>query len=218
MSVTLFRLGLSRPAGVSALRSTSILIERYPCAPFALLSLRFSSSRPPAEESKGGDEGHEYSSSYRVLSLYRKLLRQASRLPEAKNERADAIARIKKGFREARDEKSPERVQELLKKATSQLSYLRIVTPKHSLADESNVVGASSKRGGGKQRWVWHNGELVSAEDLARDGKGPFNSANNAGVNAPLDSNDVRRHVANLRRFQFMGDKRIGPPPKGLLG
>jgi Complex 1 protein (LYR family) len=168
-----------------------------------------STSAASNEDTKQDDAGPN-----RVLSLYRKLLRQASRLPEKQNERADALSKIKAGFREARDERSPEKVNELIKRATSQLSYLRIVTPKDR--DPEADKATSSK--GGKQRWIWHNGELVSADALQKDGSSPFNSASNAGVNPPLDSNDVRRHVANLQRFQFMGSQRVGPPPKGLFG
>ncbi len=135
----------------------------------------------------------------RVLSLYRRLLRHAGRLPAA--ERAPAVQQIRDSFRAGKAETSPERVAEMVADAQKRLGYLRIVTPR--LAGDDEGVAAANAKNAGRQRYVvGQGGDLVPVDEAGGGGGGSGRGATSAGVHS-LDPQDVKRHHANLRRFQF---------------
>lgn len=139
----------------------------------------------------------------RVTSVYRRLLRHARRLPAA--DKAQALQQIKGAFRAGRGETSPDKIAEMLSDAHKRLGYLRIVTPKLA-GDEGGIFEANAKSSGKQRYIVGQGGDLLPVDDVAgAAGRG----ATNAGVHS-LDSQDVKRHVSNLRRFHFQ-DRPAGP-------
>lgn len=65
-----------------------------------------------------------------TLSMYKNLLKFASRLP--KDKKADSVSRIRQEFRQHSAVHDANRIEELLKHAQSTLGYLKIVTPRRS--------------------------------------------------------------------------------------
>merc|ERR1740130_959836 len=82
-----------------------------------------------------------------TLTVYRRMLRLARRLPSAS--RLETLDRIRDEFRTG-SQADPERRKILLQEAAEHIDYLKIVTPKS---------GRDPQRG--KVKWVMRNGKLV---------------------------------------------------------
>lgn len=88
--------------------------------------------------------------------------------------------------------------------AHKKLGYLKVVTPR--LPTDS-----AADAGGGARRFVMDaTGHLVDVTDDASASTGP-----GAVRNPGIDADQLRRHQANLRRYQFMD--RPGGVPRGPL-
>lgn len=120
--------------------------------------------------------------------MYRKLLSVAARLPAAK--RADQIQMIKLEFRRNHQEHDPARIDELLKRANSNLGYLRIVTPRRA-AEQQGVTRI-----------------VFGDADPARPAKAVSNWT---GRN--MDPDSVKRHYNSLKRAGFSDNRSV----KGAL-
>ncbi|TDH69431.1 hypothetical protein CCR75_008953 [Bremia lactucae] len=121
--------------------------------------------------------------------LYKKLLRMAQNLPAPK--RQSSIDQIRREFR-CHENLTDSKVSELIERAQSSLSYLKIITPR----TESHT---------GIQRFVYRNGKRVSATEFeAKEGEP-----------ARWKTQDIKaglkRHHQLLRRQHFM-DRKGGPP------
>ena len=162
-----------------------------------------------------------------ALSLFRRMLRLAGRLPAA--DRAPTVTKIRAAFRENRSETSAERcvtrrraqplastvptahvaplatprsVRELLEVAQQKLGYLRVVTPRR--ADDDELLGV-----GGARRYVVHDGRVVEVDagaGAAGDDRGRPAVKNWGAGN--MDPDSVRRHEGLMRRFRF--EDRVG--------
>ncbi len=139
-----------------------------------------------------------------VLSTYRRLLVQASRLPNAE-EAARARAAIRGGFRAGAGERDAAAAGALLADARSRLSFLRMRTPRQvgdgEAARGGGAAAAATVRGGG--RFVVRGGVVTEVEagaDLGVRGR----AAVNGFAEGNLDADAVRRHEASMRRFRFM--------------
>lgn len=113
-----------------------------------------------------------------VLEYYKKMLTMAKFLPD--QQRIDAIKNIRLQFRQNSSEGDNSRVQELLKNASSSLSYMKMVTPKVGNTIEGGVykkrIGDVNNKG---YQVVsnWHGGNM--------------------------DPDCVRRHENTLKRAGF---------------
>lgn len=122
--------------------------------------------------------------------LYKKLLRLAQGLPPTK--RQSSIDHIRREFRCHEDLTDPKEVSELIQRAQSSVSYLKIVTP-HAKSDS------------GVQRFVYRDGQRINAAELETKGE----------ENARWKIQDIeagyKRHHQLLRRQHFM-NRKSGPP------
>jgi len=91
--------------------------------------------------------------------------------------------------------------------AHKKLGYLKGVTPR---LPSDAVAEAGGVAGGARRVIMDGRGHLVDVTDAATGGTTP-------GVvrNSGIDADQLRRHQANLRRFQFMD--RPGGMPRGPL-
>lgn len=115
-----------------------------------------------------------------TLSMYRRLLVFAGRLPAPKRE--DSIRRIKEEFRKHSTESDAKRIEDLLKHASSTLGFLKIVTPKYpnEQSGPSRVVfGDSSRPSRAVTNWTGSN----------------------------MDPDSVSRHYRSLKRAGFTDNK-----------
>lgn len=97
-----------------------------------------------------------------ALTLYKSLLKAASRLPEAK--RVKVCGDIRRAFRENK-ETSPQDVSKLLDKAASTLGYLKIITPRGRQAAQSEAAGASVVGRKATSNW---SGENLDPDSVRR--------------------------------------------------
>eukprot|EP01039_Chlorochromonas_danica_P000888 gene887-969_t len=115
-----------------------------------------------------------------ALSMYKNLMKFASRLPA--NKREESLKRIREEFRKNSQEHNPEQVAEMLKFASSTLGYLKIVTPR------------SVKEQRGHTRIVFG------------DASNPSKAVSNwTGSN--MDPDSVSRHYRSLKRAGFTDNK-----------
>lgn len=114
-----------------------------------------------------------------ALSLYRNLLKQASRLPAAN--RAKSLEQIKQGFKGAKELSDPNEIRTMLEKANSSLGYLKIVTPR---SPHTHVQAGKTKT-------------IFGEEEPAR-GRAVSNWT---GTN--MDPDSVKRHQRSLSRAGF---------------
>lgn len=126
-----------------------------------------------------------------VLSVYRSLLRHAKNLTSTQNKEA-TILKIKEEFRSRRNEVNSEAVQEMLKKAESSLSYLKMITPKIRTSQQQ-----------GYTRIVFGDGDNAKIPDKA--------VTNWNGKN--MDPDSVKRHYRGLKRSGFKNNSHA----KGLF-
>ena len=124
-----------------------------------------------------------------VLTMYRRLLKQAARLPAP--DAATTVHQIRAAFRAgAAGATDAASVEAALATAASKLGYLRMVTPRD---------GGE----GGATRYVVRNGEVVEAG--GGGARPPRATSNWSGTN--LDPEAVSRHQRSLERFRFGGRK-----------
>lgn len=138
-----------------------------------------------------------------VLVAYKRLLTLAKRLPSA--DRGKALTDIRTAFRASAAERDPLRVAELLKTAHDKLGYLRMVTPR--------LPGDLEPRSAASTRFVVKDGRV---QEVAADyAEGRLNSTgpSKSQLGQTIDSNALRRHEAQMRRFRFMD--RPGGAPRG---
>jgi hypothetical protein len=129
-----------------------------------------------------------------VLLMYRRLLRLAARLPQAQGQ--EALHRIRNEFRSHKSEANPAKLADLIAEANGKLGYLRMIVPRHQSDVPPGAIGRNS--------FVSIGGKLVPSD-------GQISDATAAVKASQLDSNDIKRHQANLRRFQYM-DRPTGVP------
>lgn len=117
--------------------------------------------------------------SNQVFSVYRNLIRYAKNLSTSQ-QKIETLAKIKSEFRLHRNEQNVEKIQEMIKKAESSLSYLKIITP---------------KRFGGQQGYT----KITFGENKIQDGGRAV--SNWTGNN--MDPDSVKRHYVGLKRAGF---------------
>ena len=77
-----------------------------------------------------------------VLSAYRRLLKLSNQLP-AGDKRQSAVTQIREAFKNNQNEIETTKIHELLTKAASSISYLKIVTPRTKRTDNEPQKGNS---------------------------------------------------------------------------
>lgn len=121
-----------------------------------------------------------------VLHAYRRLIQMAKLAPQDK--RKELFNQIRTGFRANREESSPEKLAEMMQKASSSLSFLKIMTPRSKYKKSSSdgvtriVFGAGKDENSGGRKAM----------------------SNWTGSN--MDPDSVKRHYQSLNRMGFMNN------------
>ena len=121
-----------------------------------------------------------------ALITYKRLLVLAQRLPIQRRE--EAVREIRSAFRSSKSERDEVKIKALLATACSQLSYLRMVTPK--MPEDAAPPG----------RFIVSDGKLV-------DSGGTHGALGAVLGGTALDPASVRKHAALMDRFRFGGRK-----------
>jgi hypothetical protein len=119
-----------------------------------------------------------------ALHIYKNLLKLAGRLPVDK--KSAALQQIRTAFRQNAQEMNVEKINELLLKAQSSISYLKMVTPKSTLNQ------------GGVTRIVFGEG---------KDNNGIPTKAVTNWTGKNLDPDSVKRHYQSLKRAGFRDNR-----------
>ncbi|OQS06143.1 hypothetical protein THRCLA_20431 [Thraustotheca clavata] len=119
-----------------------------------------------------------------VRSAYKKLIKLARSVPV--DQREATLEKIRTEFRTHKDVATAEELDQLLRKAQSKISYLKIVTPKRS---------ASSRLG---NHFVYKNGQRYDGSEAIADG---------AKVKTQDYNEMMKKHVQLVRRQHFMDRK-----------
>jgi hypothetical protein len=130
-----------------------------------------------------------------VLRVYKQLLMQASRLPQA--ESAAAVSAIREGFRSHAGE-NEEQVGTLLQEAQSRLSFIKMVTPRHSRVEQSAP----------KKVLYMDDGKAVEGSQGHRRSRAAH--SNWSGSN--LDPDSVKTHQRSLDRAGFGSHAQVHGP------
>lgn len=126
-----------------------------------------------------------------ALVAYKNMLKLARQMPQST--RSDTVSKIRQEFRKNASESDPEIVKKLLHQANSSLSYLKIVTPRNAIKDQS-----------GHTRIIFKN-----SVDAGISGSKAV--SNWTGKN--LDPDAVKRHYNGLKRAGFRNNADV----KGTL-
>ena len=123
-----------------------------------------------------------------VLHMYKNMLKMVRQVPAKK--RYEMLNQIRSEFRGNATESSPERVSELIKKAQSSMSYIKVITPRTR----------SSGPQDGVTKLVF-NGNGSSTSDGTSKASSFKPITNWTGSNINPDS--LARHNASLKRMGF---------------
>ena len=144
-----------------------------------------------------------------VIGTYRALAELVRRLPG--KQQPGAWRQLREGYRKNADERSPEKIANLIKQAGEKIAYLRIVTPKNmwrSNASNSLENSASSSSSttnqAGVTRWVYRSSGEKDADGQARMRKTRQVVSNYNGSN--LDPCSVKRHHGHLKKLGFVNN------------
>ncbi|KAF0696804.1 Aste57867_12466 [Aphanomyces stellatus] len=120
-----------------------------------------------------------------IRTAYKKLIKLAQSLPG--DQKTETLEKIRHDFRSNGGISSAEELDQLLMKAQSKISYLKIVTPKRTPQTSP-------------QRYVYKDGKRFDPNDM-----------NASSSNATFQTTDVdammKRHVKLWRRQHFMDRK-----------
>lgn len=133
-----------------------------------------------------------------VKNCYKNLLRVCKALPPS--ERDKTLSQIRTAFKTNSAETDPNVVKDLLSKAASSLSYLKIITPKSSRryrTDDSEGV----------TKMVFPSSSTSSFQQV---GAGKKTISNWHGKN--LDPDSVKRHYQGLKRAGFKSNADVKGP------
>ncbi|EQC40710.1 hypothetical protein SDRG_01782 [Saprolegnia diclina VS20] len=119
-----------------------------------------------------------------IRAAYKKLLKLAKSVPQ--EQRAQTLEKVRHEFRAHEGAATPEELDQLLRKAQSKISYLKIVTPKKS---------SSSTQG---SHFVYKNGQRIDGREL---------SADSATIKTHDYNAMMTKHVQLVRRQHFMDRK-----------
>jgi len=131
-----------------------------------------------------------------VKHCYKNLLRVCKALPAL--EREKTLSQIRIAFKTNSTEKDPNVIKDLLSKAASSLSYLKIITPKTSR-------GVTQSEG--VTKLVFPSSSSTSSSTL---GEGKKALSNWHGKN--LDPDSVKRHYQGLKRAGFKNNADVKGP------
>ncbi len=124
-----------------------------------------------------------------VLHMYKNMLKMIRFVPAKK--RYEMLNQIRGEFRSNATETSPERITEMIKKAQSSLSYIKVITPR---------TRASGTQDGVTKMVFSGNGSNGSGSDGS--GKPTFKPVSNwTGSN--IDPDSLAKHNASLKRMGF---------------
>jgi hypothetical protein len=146
-----------------------------------------------------------------VRTVYRDLLHIVKQQPQqSQTQRSVNIAELRSSFRQPLAD--AETVESRIEQAHKRLSFLRIsnvkVKPRGSTSQGQQALGkgAALSGDGGRQRWVYRNGERLEA-DMAT---GTLRTASGRVVSSydgtNLDPESVTRHKKSLRRAGFVNN------------
>ncbi|OQR99726.1 hypothetical protein ACHHYP_04620 [Achlya hypogyna] len=119
-----------------------------------------------------------------IRAAYKKLVKLAKTVPG--EQRALAMEKVRAEFRSHKGAASPAELDELIRKAQSKISYLKIVTPKKS---------SSSSLG---NHFVYKNGQRIDGRSLEEG---------SSTIKTPDYNAMMQKHVQLVRRQHFMDRK-----------
>ena len=136
-------------------------------------------------------------SSANVRSAYRNLLKLARSLPPEKQ--TSSVAQIRLEFRKHATESSQANVAKLLEKASSTISYLKVVTPRKPFQQ------------GGVTRMIFGPSGCIDASDNVTDPKllGKSGKAISNWTGKNMDPDSVKRHYRGLSRAGFRSNSDV---------
>ena len=124
-----------------------------------------------------------------MLGTYKKFLRLAERIPDSLK-REKTLKKIKKTFKNNAKETDEIKVGEMMEKAESQLSFLKMTTPRDL---REKISG----------RYVVEEGKFVSNEKPIEQKMRVVGTFYRTGDRVGADPDDIRRHEYLLRRMRF---------------
>lgn len=159
-----------------------------------------------------------------VLNTYRNMLRLAKSIQNP-SEKTKTVVRIREAFRANKSENNSQTVSDMLSKANSSLSYLKIITPKQSHTRLTTVDASATSTAApstpapsssGSTRIIFApEGKIEIKDDsdevLVNGAKKSAKAYSNWTGNN-LDPDSVARHYAGLKRAGFKSNRDvIGP-------
>mmetsp|Transcript_5158 Transcript_5158/g.7848 ORF Transcript_5158/g.7848 Transcript_5158/m.7848 type:complete len:142 (-) Transcript_5158:130-555(-) len=121
-----------------------------------------------------------------VKSVYKSLIK-TSLLVECNEKRSKILKDVREGFRKDINESDPDRIDELIMKAHSKLSFLRMVTPKTT----RDAIGIT--------KIAYIDGKMLEGQG---ENRGKAALSNWDGSN--MDPDSVSRHYHGLKRAGFV--------------